>query len=75
MEEKIKEFLEKEVKPMLNSHGGDVEYVGFEDGVLKLKLTGACVGCPMSEITLKEGIESQVKEVIPEVKSVEAIKN
>ena len=75
MEEKIKKFLEEEVKPMLGFHGGDVEFAGFEkeSGVLKLKLKGACVGCPMSELTLKEGIESHIKEKIPEVKKVEAI--
>lgn len=74
MEEKIKKFLDKKIKPMLEFHGGDVEFVDFQKGVLKVKLKGACVGCPMSEMTLKQGIEKQIQGKIPEVKKVEAIK-
>ncbi len=73
MEEKIKKFLDEKVKPMLGFHGGDVEFVDFKNGVLKLKLKGACVGCPMSEQTLKQGIEKEIQEKIPEVKKVEAV--
>ena len=72
MEEKIKEFLEKEVKPMLGFHGGDVEFMSFNDGILKIRLKGACFGCMMSEMTM-EGIEKQIQEKIPEVKKVEAV--
>lgn len=74
MEEKIKKFLEEEVKPMLGFHGGDVEFAEFEkeSGVLKIKLKGACFGCMMSEMTL-EGIENHIKEKIPAVKKVEAV--
>lgn len=60
---------------MLEFHRGDVEFVEFKEGVLKLKLKGACVGCPMSEMTLKQGIEKQIQEKIPEVKRVEAVED
>ena len=72
IEIKIKDFLEKEVKPMLGFHGGDVEFMSFNDGILKIKLKGACFGCLMSGMTL-EGIEEQIRKKIPEVKKVEAI--
>lgn len=69
MREKIEEVLEM-IRPSLIADGGNVELVGVEDGVVKLKLTGACAGCPMSTITLKEGIEKILKQEIPEVKEV-----
>ena len=71
MEEKIKKALEK-VRPQLQADGGDVHFVSFdkETGVLKVELTGMCTHCPMAHITLKEGIEKQIKEEIPEVKKV-----
>ncbi len=56
---------------MLQADGGDVEFVDFEDGVVKVRLKGACAGCPMSQMTLKNGIEQLLKKSIPEVKSVE----
>ena len=63
-----------EIRPALQSHGGDVELVDVEeDGTVKVKLKGACGGCPMSRITLKRGIEARVKEVVPEIKCVEAV--
>ena len=68
---KIKDVLEKEIKPMLKGDGGDVEFVDFKDGIVNLKLKGACVGCPFSEMTIKESIEKTLKEKIPEVKEVE----
>jgi len=62
------------IRPMLQADGGDVELVNVEeDGTVKVKLTGACGGCPMSRITLKRGIEARMKQAIPEVKSVEAV--
>ncbi len=72
MREKIEEALKK-VKPQLQMDGGDVELVDVKDGVVKVKLTGACMGCPMSSMTLKHGIEKVIKEAVPEVKSVEAV--
>ena len=74
MKEKVKEVLEK-IKPSLQSHGGDVELVEVtDDGVVKVRLTGACGGCPMSQMTLSLGIEKTLKEEIPGVKKVEAVK-
>ena len=62
-----------EVRPHLQVDGGDVELVAIEDGVVKVRLTGACAGCPMSQMTLKWGVENYLKKKIPEVKSVEAV--
>lgn len=53
--------------------GGDVELVDVVDGVVKVRLTGACAGCPMSQMTLKWGVESYLKKKVPSVKSVEAV--
>lgn len=62
------------VRPQLQADGGDAEIVDIsEDGVVKLRLTGACGGCPMSQMTLKMGIERILKERVPAVKSVEAV--
>ena len=72
MKEKIKETIDK-IRPMLQADGGDVEFVDFEDGVVKVRLKGACAGCPMSQMTLKNGIEQLLKKSIPEVKSVEKV--
>lgn len=73
MLEKVKEVLEQ-IRPMLQADGGDVEIVEVsEDGVVKVKLTGACGHCPMSTMTLKMGIEKRLKEKIPEVKEVVAV--
>lgn len=71
MEAKVKEMLAK-IRPMLQADGGDVEFVAIEDGVVKVRLKGACAGCPMSQMTLKQGIEKLLKKEIPEVKSVES---
>ncbi len=72
MKEKIQEVINK-IRPMLQADGGDVELVDVEDGVVKVRLQGACAGCPMSQITLKNGIERFLKKEIPEVKSVERV--
>lgn len=61
------------IRPMLQADGGDVELVDVEDGIVKVRLTGACKGCPMSQMTLKNGIERLLKKEIPEVKSVESV--
>jgi Fe-S cluster biogenesis protein NfuA len=72
MREKVEKAL-NEVRPYLQADGGDVELVDVENGVVKVKLTGACSGCPMSQMTLKQGIESHVKKAIPEISSVESV--
>ena len=71
MKEKVQEALDK-IRPMLQADGGDVELVDIEDGVVKVRLQGACAGCPMSQMTLKNGIEKILKKEIPEVKSVDS---
>ena len=72
MKEKIEAAMNK-IRPMLQRDGGDVELVEVEDGVVKVRLQGACAGCPMSQMTLKNGIEKILKQEIPEVKSVESV--
>ncbi|MCL2281464.1 MAG: NifU family protein [Dehalococcoidia bacterium] len=69
MKEKIEASLNK-VRPALVADGGNVELVDFTDGVVKVKLVGHCAGCPMSIMTLKNGIERILKQEIPEVKQV-----
>jgi Fe-S cluster biogenesis protein NfuA len=72
MIEKIEKAL-KEIRPSLQADGGDVEFVSVENGIVKVRLTGACGGCPMSQMTLKQGIEKSVRKAVPEVMSVEAV--
>ena len=71
MLEKVQAALDK-IRPSLEADGGDVKLIEVTDGVVKLKLTGACAGCPMSQMTLKNGIERVLKREVPEVKSVVA---
>ncbi len=72
MRTKVEETLGK-IRPMLQADGGDVELVDVEAGVVKVRLTGACQGCPMASITLKNGIERVLKKEIPEVKEVVSV--
>ena len=72
MQDKVEEVLEK-IRPNLIRDGGNVELVEVTDGTVKLKLVGACAGCPMSTMTLKMGIEKILKQEIPEVKEVIAV--
>ncbi len=72
MKEKVEAALAK-VRPMLLADGGDVQLVDVKDGVVKLRLTGACGGCPMATMTLKGGIERVLKEQVPGVKEVVAV--
>ena len=71
-EAKIKDLLDKYVKPAIQNDGGHIEFKSFEKGVVKLTLQGSCSGCPSSAITLKSGIEGLLKRMIPEVEAVEA---
>ena len=71
MKDKVEDAINK-IRPMLQADGGDVELVAVEDGIVKVRLQGACAGCPMSQMTLKNGIERFLKKEIPEVKSVES---
>lgn len=73
LKEKVEKALEL-IRPMLQDDGGDVELVEVtEDGIVKVRLTGACGSCPMSTQTLKLGIERQLKNSIPEVKEVQQV--
>ena len=73
MREKVETVLDQ-IRPALQADGGDVELVEVsEEGVVKLRLKGACAGCPMSTMTLKNGIERVLKEKLPEVKEVVAV--
>lgn len=73
LEEKVRAALDQ-VRPSLQADGGDVEYVSMnEDGIVSVKLTGACGGCPMAEMTLKMGIEKFLKKEVPEVKEVVSV--
>jgi Fe-S cluster biogenesis protein NfuA len=73
MRERVEEAL-KDIRPALQADGGDVELVDVsDDGVVKVKLKGACGGCPMAQLTLKQGIEKRLKATIPEVQSVESV--
>ena len=71
MEEKIKKALEK-IRPSLQADGGDIKFVSWDDkkGIVEVVLTGACSHCPMAGITLKQGVEEELKREIPEVKEV-----
>jgi Fe-S cluster biogenesis protein NfuA len=73
LKEKVQEALNK-VRPSLQADGGDVELVDVDEGgVVKVRLTGACSGCPMSQMTLKMGIERILKDTVPEVSRVESV--
>jgi Fe-S cluster biogenesis protein NfuA len=72
MKEEVEEVL-NQIRPSLQADGGDVELVDVVDGVVSVRLKGACGGCPMSQMTLKMGIERLLKKEIPEIKSVVAI--
>ncbi|MFO8011316.1 MAG: NifU family protein [Dehalococcoidia bacterium] len=72
MKEQVEEAL-NEIRPALQADGGGVDLISVVDGVVSVKLTGACGGCPMSTMTLKMGIERVLKEKIPEVKEVVAV--
>jgi len=72
MREKVEEILGR-IRPRLQADGGDVELIEVNEGIVKLKLTGACGGCPMAALTLKNGIERILKTEVPEVKEVVSI--
>ena len=63
----------QKIRPALQADGGDIELIDVVDGIVKVRLTGACGGCPMSQMTLKMGVEKVLKQQVPEVKSVETV--
>jgi Fe-S cluster biogenesis protein NfuA len=72
MLEAVQVVIDK-IRPTLQADGGDVELVSVDNGVVKVRLQGACKGCPMSQMTLKNGIEKFIKKEVPEVDRVEAV--
>ena len=72
MEEKLKSII-AQIRPGLQADGGDIELVAIEDGVVSVRLVGACGNCPMSSITLKNGVERFIRSKLPEVKEVVAV--
>lgn len=70
MLERIEKVLEERVRPALLAHEGNVQIVGFEDGVLKIRLTGQCSGCPSAQLTTEELIAKEIRDAIPEIKDV-----
>ncbi|OUJ18811.1 Fe-S cluster biogenesis protein NfuA, 4Fe-4S-binding domain [Methanonatronarchaeum thermophilum] len=73
MRTKVEELIEENIRPKLQMDGGDIELVDIEDKIVKVRLTGACAGCPMSQITLKNTVEQYLKSEIPEIESVESV--
>ena len=72
MKEKVEKALNS-IRPALQADGGDIQLVSFENGVVKVRLTGACGGCPMSQMTMTQGVERAIRKAVPEVKRVEAV--
>jgi Fe-S cluster biogenesis protein NfuA len=72
VEKRVREALD-EIRPQIQGDGGDIELVAVENGVVKVRLQGHCVGCPMSAMTLKQGVEAHLKLRVPEVVRVEAV--
>ena len=72
MREKVEAALDG-VRPVLQADGGDVELVDMKDGVVTVRLTGACGGCPMATMTLRHGVERAIREFVPEIKAVVAV--
>jgi Fe-S cluster biogenesis protein NfuA len=70
--EQVEEAI-KEIRPYLQADGGNIELIDVTDGVVKVKLLGACAGCPMSKMTLQMGVERTLKKKIPEIVRVEAV--
>jgi Fe-S cluster biogenesis protein NfuA len=70
---KLVELALEKIRPMLQRDGGDIELVEVNDGVVKVRLTGACKGCPMSQMTLKQGVEKLLLKEVPGLKEVQAV--
>jgi Fe-S cluster biogenesis protein NfuA len=72
LKESVQQALAK-IRPMLQRDGGDIELVEVTDGIVKVRLTGACKGCPMSQMTLKQGVEKLLMKEVPGLKEVQAV--
>ena len=69
----IREIIELQIRPALQADGGDIELVDVEDGIVKVRLVGACSHCPSSAMTLYQGVEKMLMDAIPEVKGIEQV--
>lgn len=67
---KIEKIIDEHIRPMLKADGGDIKLIEVKGDIIKVQLTGACDSCPMSQLTLRQGVERILKEYIPEIKSV-----
>ncbi|MDR0318585.1 MAG: NifU family protein [Nitrososphaerota archaeon] len=72
MKKRVQVALE-DIRPQIQMDGGDVELVAIENNIVKVRLVGHCAGCPMSQITLKNGIEAHIKKCVPEIQKVESV--
>ena len=72
IEKRVQKVLD-EIKPRIQADGGDIELVAVEKDTVKVRLQGACAGCPMAALTLKQGVERLIREKLPEIQSVEAV--
>lgn len=75
-EQEVKQRIERiieRIRPAIQADGGDVELVDLQDGVVQLRLMGACVGCPMSTMTLQAGIERMIRQEVPDIKGVMSV--
>ena len=72
MKDKVEEAL-NQIRPLLQSDGGDIELLSAEDGVVKVRLTGACGGCPMAALTMQNSVEQVLRERVPEIKEIVAV--
>ena len=70
---KIQEIIESQVRPALQSDGGDIELIDVEDGIVKVRLVGACAHCPSSALTLYQGVEKMLMDLVPGVKGIEQV--
>ncbi len=73
IQKRVQEALD-DIRPQIQMDGGDVELVAIEGQTVKVRLVGHCAGCPMSQMTLKNGIEAHLKSVVPEIEKVEAVR-
>ena len=73
MEEQIKKVIEEKIRPALQMDGGDIEFVGMDGNTVKVRLQGACSGCPSAAMTLQMGVYRLLKEAVPEIEAVEPV--
>ena len=73
IEEKIEKILNEKIRPAVAKDGGDIKFIEFTNGIVKVQLQGSCSGCPSSTMTLKQGVQNLLKHYLPEVKEVEAV--